>query len=64
MGGHELTEPFLVFPWGDHRGQGVPRDVEGCLDPGLELLVPSVLTEVVYDPAYELSLLSVNANQQ
>lgn len=64
MGGHELTESLLVLSGGDHRGQGIPRHVEGGLDPGLELLVPRVLAEVVYDPAHELSPLCVDPHQQ
>lgn len=64
MGAYELSKSLLVFYGGDDGWQLVFRDDEGRFHPILELLVPSILPEIVYDATYQFTSLSVHPHEQ
>jgi hypothetical protein len=61
---HELPEPLLVIPWGNHRWRFILGHHQRRFHHRLQLLVPCILPQVVDDAEYQLTLLPVHSNQQ
>lgn len=62
VGVDEFSESFFVFYWRDYSRQLVFRNYKG-LDPILELLIPSILSNIIDYAAYKLFFFNVHSNQ-
>lgn len=63
MGVDELSESLLVLYGGDYGGQLILGDDKWGFHPGLELLVPCILSEVVYDATNKFTPLSIHSHK-